>query len=50
MVETRLDKVKHQPENTIVLPRFDGNPDDNKLFDLIPLLEREFFFLTLRSR
>lgn len=39
IVETKLDKVKHQPDNVIVLPRFDGNPDDVKLMDLLPLLE-----------
>ena len=40
MVETKLSKVKNQPENVIVLPRFDGDPDDGKLMDLLPLLER----------
>lgn len=31
--------VRHHPENSIILPVFTGDQDDNKLYELLPLLE-----------
>ncbi len=39
MIETNQEKAKYQKENVIVLPKYNGNPDDTCLHDLLPLLE-----------
>ena len=32
--------LRHQPHNAIIIPKFEGDLDDNRLYELIPLLER----------
>jgi len=39
MIESEPHAAKKQPENTIMLPKWDGNPNDTTLIDLIPFLE-----------
>lgn len=39
MIDTDEHAVKKQPENAIVLPKWDGNPNDTTLVDFIPFLE-----------
>ncbi|KAJ9662865.1 mitochondrial inner membrane protein required for protein import [Neophaeococcomyces mojaviensis] len=39
MVESDPHAARKQPENAIILPKWDGNPNDTTLIDLIPFLE-----------
>ena len=38
-IDFDADKAKFHPENVIVLPRWEGDPDDRELYDLMPFLE-----------
>ena len=43
------ETVKYQPDNCIILPKFEGDSNDRELIDLIPFLERKcifYFYLT----
>ena len=39
MLDTDAHHAKHQPENAIILPAWDGDPQDQTLIQLIPFLE-----------
>lgn len=39
IIDTDPHHVKHQPENAIVLPKWNGDPNDQTLIQLIPFLE-----------
>lgn len=39
MIDTVPSHAKHQPENTIILPKWTGDPSDQILVQLIPFLE-----------
>jgi import inner membrane translocase subunit TIM50 len=39
IIDTDPHHVKHQPENAIVLPKWNGDPNDQTLVQLIPFLE-----------
>ena len=35
------DHIEYHKENCIILPKFEGDPDDRELIDLIPFLDRK---------
>ena len=39
LIDTVPSHAKYQPENAIILPKWDGNPNDKGLVSLIPFLE-----------
>jgi import inner membrane translocase subunit TIM50 len=39
IIDTDAHHVKHQPENAIILPKWNGDPNDQTLVQLIPFLE-----------
>ena len=39
MFDTDAHHVKNQPENAVILPKWDGNPNDQTLVQFIPFLE-----------
>ena len=39
MIDTVPSHAKHQPENAIILPKWNGDPRDQTLVQLIPFLE-----------
>jgi mitochondrial import inner membrane translocase subunit TIM50 len=39
ILDTNAQHVREQPENAIILPRWNGDPNDKGLVDLIPFLE-----------
>ena len=42
IIETDPDHVSLQPENSIILPKWKGDPNDKGLVGLIPFLECEW--------
>lgn len=36
------EHVEYQPDNCIILPKFEGDPEDRELLDLIPFLDRKY--------
>ncbi|KAL5594818.1 hypothetical protein BROUX41_001723 [Berkeleyomyces rouxiae] len=39
MIDTNARRLRKQPENAIILPKWKGNPRDTDLVDLVPFLE-----------
>ena len=43
------DHIGYHQENCIILPKFEGDPDDRELIDLIPFLDRKYASLPILS-
>lgn len=41
LLDTNPDHASLQPENAIIIPKWDGTPGDKGLIDMIPFLECE---------
>lgn len=40
-IDFQDDQVPYQPDNCIIVPKFEGDPEDRELLDLIPFLDRK---------
>lgn len=46
-IDFTTESVPFHTENCIVLPEFDGDPNDRALYDILPFLERKWRILVL---
>lgn len=49
LLDTNPDHASLQPENAIIIPKWDGTPGDKGLVDMIPFLECESIALNVVS-
>ena len=39
------DKVEFHKDNALIIPRWEGDPNDRELYDIMPFLESKYLFV-----